>query len=80
MPDTRPQRPRRWYQFGLAAILLTTSLVAVLMSALAGLLRGDAGRMPPGFFIVMAIAAPMAVMIFLSLLRAVTDRRKRGRR
>lgn len=80
MPESRPQPPRRWYQFGVAAMLLATSLVAVLMSALAGLLRGDGGQMPPGFFFVMAVAAPMAVMILLSLLRALADYRKRGRR
>jgi len=82
MPDTEfpdPQRPR--FQFGLGTLFLLTALCSVLAAALGGMLRsrrGDSG-MPPGFFELMAAAAPVAVVILLSLLRSAVHWLKRRR-
>ncbi|MEE8452630.1 MAG: hypothetical protein V3R99_11970 [Thermoguttaceae bacterium] len=55
-------------------MLLVMVLFSVLAAALAGLLHRHQGRstMPPGFFVLMAVAAPMGLMILAGLLRAVT--------
>ena len=75
MSDNEPQPPpKRPFQFGLASMLLVMVLVSVLSASFAGLWhrhRGEA-TMPPGFFVLMAVAAPMALMILASVLRAVT--------
>jgi hypothetical protein len=83
MPDAElpgPQRPR--FQFGLATLFLVTALCSVLAAALAGMLRSRWGgpSMPPGFFELMAAAAPVAVVIVLSLLRAAVLWLKRRQR
>jgi len=57
-------------------------LFSILAAALGGMLRGRAARgvpLPPGFFIMMAVAAPLAVMILLSLFRSVVLRIRRYR-
>ncbi|MEN6494608.1 MAG: hypothetical protein ABFD16_09985 [Thermoguttaceae bacterium] len=64
-----PQPPHRWYQFSLARMFLLTTLVSVLVAAWSGLVRFQ-GSMPIGFY-VMTIAAPLAVVIVLSLLHAL---------
>ena len=63
--------PRRPFQFSLASLLLLMVLCSVLSAALAGMLRGrDPGTsLPPGFYVIMAAIAPMALMILLSLIR-----------
>ncbi|HYW78304.1 MAG TPA: hypothetical protein VE890_01965 [Thermoguttaceae bacterium] len=74
MSDNGPQPPpKRPFQFGLASMLLVMVLFSVLAAALAGMLHRHQGRstMQPGFFVLMAIAAPMGLMILASLLRAV---------
>jgi len=78
-PESPP--PRRPFQFGLGTLLLITTLFAVLAAAFAGMLHRRAGRssMPPGFFVLMAVAAPVAVLIVLSLVRAIV-RWLQGRR
>jgi len=70
-PESPP--PRHPFQFGLGTLLLITTLFAVLAAAFAGMLDRRAGRssMPPGFFVLMAVAAPVAVLIVLSLVRAI---------
>jgi hypothetical protein len=67
---TGPERPR--FQFGLGTLFLVTALCSVLAAALGGMLRSRAGfsGMPPGFFELMAAAAPVGVVIVLSLLRS----------
>jgi len=75
MSDNEPQPPpKRPFQFGLASMLLIMVLFSVLAAALAGLLHRHQGRstMPPGFFVLMAVAAPVGLMILASLFRAVT--------
>ena len=78
---SEPPQPRRRFQFSLSTLLLITALFGVLAAALAGMLHRREGRpsMPPGFFIVMAVAAPMAVLIAVSLLRAVVQWLQRRR-
>jgi len=76
MSDNEPQPPqKRPFQFGLASMLLVMVLVSVLAASLAGLLHRHQGRstMPPGFFVLMAVAAPMGLLILAALFRAVTQ-------
>ena len=77
----KPQEPRRPFQFGLASMLLVMAMFSVLAAAWAGMLhRGSAtASSPPGFFVLMAVAAPLGLLIVLSLLRAVLRRSKRRR-
>ena len=79
MPNTEPTEPspqRRPFQFGLGVLLLIMVLTSVLAAALGGMLRGQAGEspLPSGFFVLMAVAAPVAVLILLSLIRAIAKR------
>ena len=83
MPDAEPAGPRRPFQFGLATLLLIMLLVSVLAAALGGMLRGRTSvgaRLPLGFFVAMIVAAPLAVMILLSLWRSVAGLFGRRRR
>ncbi len=74
-PDPPPRKP---FQFGLKRLMLITALASVVFATLAGLLRSSSeARMPPGFFVLMAIAAPMALMIGISLFQNVSDRIRR---
>jgi len=54
-------------------MLLAMILFGVLVASLGGMVRQHAvgAPMPPGFFVLMAIAAPLGLMILLSLLRAL---------
>jgi hypothetical protein len=82
MPDAEPTPPpRQPFQFSLATLLLITALLSVLAAALAGMLRRQYGgsSLPSGFFVVMAVAAPMAVMILISLLYSVVRFLRRRR-
>ena len=83
MSDREPDGPRRPFQFGLASLMLVMLLVGILAAALGGMLRppGSAGvRMPPGFFILMAVAAPLVMTVLLSLFRLVRNLLDRDRR
>lgn len=77
--STEPERPRKPFQFGLGTLLLLMLLCSVLSAALAGMLRDAEGRssLPPGFFIFMAAAAPLGLMILMSLYRAIIRFRSR---
>lgn len=82
MPDAKtPEPPRRPFQFGLGTLFLVTALCSVLAAALGGMLHRSWGisSMPPGFFVSMAAAAPLAMMVLLSLLRSVVLWLKRRR-
>lgn len=68
---------RTWYQFSLARMFLLTTLVSVLVAAWSGLVRFQ-GSMPIGFY-VMTVAAPLAIVIVLSLLHALGRRLDRRR-
>lgn len=79
-PQPQSPQPRRPFQFSLGTLLLIMMLTSVLAAALAGLLQLGDSRLPRGFFVLMVIAAPMAVMILLSLLRSVAGLFDRSRR
>ena len=75
-PPARPWRPR----FGLFSLLLATTLLAVGAALLGHLLRDGTDSASTGVFVVLAAAAPMALMIGASLLAMLSDlRRKRPR-
>jgi hypothetical protein len=74
--------PRGRWQFSLGSLLLFMTLFAVLMSALGGMLRIQAGEKlsMPRSFLLMAIAAPLGMAILLSALLALKqwlERRKK---
>ncbi len=76
MPETCPEPskpPRRRLQFGLGTLLLAVVPISILSAAWAGMVgRGARNvRWPPGFFVLMAAAAPVAVMILLSVGRSL---------
>ena len=77
-PDHPPKRP---FQFGLATMLLIMLLFSVLAAAWAGMLHRSQGNstMRPGFFVLMAIAAPMGLMILAGLFHAVVKYFKQRR-
>ena len=83
MPDAEdPQPGRPPFQFGLGALFLVTTLCSVLAAALGGMLRSHWGssRVPLGFFVLMAAAAPVAALTVLSLLRSAVLWLRRRRR
>jgi hypothetical protein len=57
-------------------------LVSLVMAALAGMIHGDrfGGRVPRDFFILMAAALPLGMVIVMSLLRWLSHAGRRGRR
>ena len=67
----RPKAPRGRYQFSLASLLMLMVLFSVLAAALGGMIRSTYGDspLPVGYLVIMAIAAPMGVLIVVSLLR-----------
>jgi len=71
--EPQPRRPRRRFQFGLGTMLLAALPISILSAAWAGMIGLGAGstRLPQGFFVLMAAAAPMAVMILISVCRTI---------
>jgi hypothetical protein len=61
--------PRNRWQFSLGSLLLFVTLFAVLMSALGGMLRIQAGEKlsMPRSFLIMAVAAPLGMVVGVSL-------------
>ena len=80
-PDaaTDPLPPKR--QFTIRAVLFATMLVAIAAAGFSGLIRSDEDDMPTAF-VLFVVAAPLALMLILSLARTIerfiTMRRKRG--
>ncbi|NQT16231.1 MAG: hypothetical protein HQ582_25965 [Planctomycetes bacterium] len=72
-PQPPPPNPRRRFQFGLATMLLAVLPISVLAAAWAGMMGLGAGNspFPQGLYVLMAAAAPMGVMILVSVCRAV---------
>lgn len=74
-PDEQPAAPRRprrspgRYQYGLGSLLLATALFSVLAAALGGMLRAEWGQspVPTRYFLLMAVATPIGVMILISV-------------
>jgi hypothetical protein len=81
-PQPPPPNPRRRFQFGLGALLLAVVPISLLAAAWAGMmgLGAENSPLPQGFYVFMVIAAPMAVMILISVGRAVFKRLGRGDR
>ena len=74
--------PRNRWQFSLGSLMLFVTLFAVLMSALGGMIRSQSGEnlSMPRSFLIMAVAAPMGMVIVISIFLAVKqwhDRRKK---
>ena len=83
MSDTSPNRRR--FQFSLATLLFLILPVSILAGALGGMLRPETtgARLPRGFFVILAVMAPMGLMIAVSLVRAAAghlSKRNRTRR
>ncbi len=77
------QRPRwKWYQFGVWVWFPAALLVSLVMAAMAGMIHGDrfGGRLPRDFFILMAAALPLGVVIVMSLLRWLSGTAGKDRR
>jgi MFS-type transporter involved in bile tolerance (Atg22 family) len=74
--STRPDARRPWFQFRLRTLLALTFLMAVLSLVMAGLLHEglDPQRNPRLLvFIVLAVAAPLAMMMLASLARPLSE-------
>jgi hypothetical protein len=82
LPPPQPPRPKRRFQFGLAAMLLAAVPISILAAAWAGMMGLGAGnsRIPQGFFVLMAAAAPVGLMILIGVCRAVFRLLSGGRR
>ncbi len=80
-----PERePRRRFQFSLGTMLLAVLPISVLSAAWAGMTGFGArnSRFPQAFYVLLAAAAPMGVMIVISVFRGairLVDRFRRPR-
>jgi len=65
--------PRRRWQFGLGALLLFTTLFALLVGAFAGMIRAETGEhfARSRSFLLLAIAAPLGILVLVSGCRAM---------
>ena len=79
---TSPPPPRNRWQFSLGSLMLFVTLFAVLMSALGGMIRIQAGEKlaMPHSFLILAIAAPVGMVILISVLLAVKQRNERRKK
>ena len=70
MPRNAPHRRR--FQFSLATLLFLILPVSLLAGALGGMLQPETtgARLPRSFFVILAVMAPMGLMIAVSLVRA----------
>lgn len=79
-PKPQPPRSRKRFQFGVWVWFLAAFLVSAALAPVAGLMR--AGRPTPlvrdRFSLLLLAATPVAVLLIVSLLRAVTRRDKDG--
>jgi hypothetical protein len=66
-------------RFGLFSLLLATTLFAVAAAVLGHLLREGTDSTSTGLFVVLAAAAPVALMIAASVLAMLSDLRRRRR-
>ena len=70
-PSKEPPSSSRRYQFTLATLLLIVVPVSILAGTWAGLIDFDAPTPLRAFHLLVAAAAPMGILIFVSLIRAV---------
>ena len=82
MPAPDPSRRRRPSQFSLGTLFLVTAVFSVLAAALGGMIRRQpvGTPMPPGFFILLAAAAPLGLVVLLGLLHSLIGWISRYRR
>jgi len=82
--DPLPPAARRRYQFGVWVWFPAALLIGVVLGAVTGMLREETpGQpLPRVFFILMAAAVPIGMLLIVSLLRALLtrDSRHAGRR
>lgn len=69
----KPWRPR----FGLFSLLLATTLLAVGAALLGHLVREGSGSVTTGVFVILAAAAPLALMAAASLLQFLSAPQRR---
>jgi len=81
-PQARPPKSRRRFQFGLGTMLVAVVPISLLAAAWAGMMGLGARNspLPQGFYVLMAAAAPVAVMVLISVCRAVLRRLGQGGR
>lgn len=74
-PSRRPQRSR--LTFGLASLMLLMLMCSILSALLAGMMRHRGGNQYG--YVLVSVAAPVGVMIALSILLHFRQRRRRPR-
>lgn len=72
------QRPRR-FRFGLLTLLLVVTLLSIAAALLGHLLRQGADSSTSGLFVLLAAAAPMGLMILISVGQLVARTLRRHR-
>ena len=72
MTDSRDaiETPPRKRQFTIRAILFATTLIAIAAAGFSGLIRADEEDLPIAF-VLFVVAAPLALMLILSLVRTI---------
>ena len=82
-PDNTASAARRKRQFTIRSVLFATTLVAIAAAGFGGLVRAGAEGTPT-LFVLFVVAAPLGLVLILSLVRTVEQllamRRKRRER
>ena len=73
MPATPPARPPRRFRFGLFSLLLVITLFSVASALLGHLLREGADSTTTALFLLLACAAPMGLMIAVSVAQYLAE-------
>jgi hypothetical protein len=78
-PPTPPPSGRNPWQFSLATLLWVTVLLSVLLAFLGGVLRtqGREASLETMLFRLALIAAPLAILVVVSVLRGLLDAARR---
>ncbi len=81
-PESEPPRPRGRFQFGLWAWFLVVFLVSTALAPVAGLLKSGPAKpaAQQHLLLVLLAGTPLAVLVALSLFRAILHRGDRSRR
>jgi hypothetical protein len=81
-PESKPPGPRGRFQFGLWAWFLVVFLVSTALAPVAGLLRNGPAKPAARQHLLLVLLAgtPLAVLVALSLFRAILHRGNRSRR
>ena len=84
MPNNHGPLPRRRWQYGIGTMLLIMIPLSLLAGALSGMLNPENSsvRLPRAFYVVLAIIAPMGLMVALSailvLRKWLADKKRRA--